>query len=58
MKRLRRLGAAAVLSAILTFATASASLARHHHHHWGWYHHYYGGRAGSWNSHPRNAESA
>jgi hypothetical protein len=61
MKYLRLLGATAVMTAILSLATASTSLAaRHHHHHWGrGYHHYYGGGgAGSWNSNPRNAESA
>jgi hypothetical protein len=57
MKRLRVLSAAAVLIAILPLATASASRAAG----WGWHHrhfHHHGGAAGSWNSHPRNAESA
>jgi hypothetical protein len=57
MKRLRALSAAAVLIAILPLATASASRAAG----WGWHHrhfHHHGGAAGSWNSHPRNAESA
>jgi hypothetical protein len=61
MKYLRLLSATAVMTAILSLATASTSLAaRHHHHHSGrGYHHYYGGGgAGSWNSNPRNAESA
>jgi hypothetical protein len=69
MNRLRQLSAVAVLSAILSLAMTSSSVAAwyHYHHvrHWGWHHHYhyygyhyYGGRAGSWNRNPRNAESA
>ncbi|MBV8701035.1 hypothetical protein [Bradyrhizobium sp.] len=59
MKRLMRWSAAAVLTAMVPFATASTSHAAWHHArgHFG-YHHYHGGGAGSFLSRPRNAESA
>ncbi len=62
MKRLRLLSVVAALTVILPVATASTGLAawHHHGHYWGggYHHYYYGGRGGSWNSSPRNAESA